>query len=143
MSLPTVTATGRLTRDPETRFLQNGNAVANFSIACNDRRKNQQTGEWEDGDTTFLDVSAWRKLAEYASDKLRKGQLVTVVGKLSSRTYDAQDGSKRTAFQVTAEEIGISIFNRDDSAPAQGGWGQQQAAPQADPWGNQSTQAPF
>ena len=54
MSLPTLTATGNLTAEPELRFTPSGKSVTTFTIACNDRRKDQTTGQWIDGDTTFL-----------------------------------------------------------------------------------------
>ena len=62
MSLPTVTATGRLGADPELRSTQAGHVVATLRVACTDRRRTP-SGDWEDGDTTWLDVTAWRNLA--------------------------------------------------------------------------------
>ena len=92
---------GNLTRDPEMRSTQSGVAVCNFSIAVNRRFKNAN-GEQE---TDFLNVIAWRKLAELCSKYLAKGRKVAVTGSIQTRTYEAKDGSKRTAWDIVADEV--------------------------------------
>lgn len=93
---------GNLTKDPEMRSTQSGVAVCNFSIAVNRRFRNAQTGQQE---TDFLNVIAWRQLAELCSKYLAKGRKVAVMGSIQTRTYEAKDGSKRTAWDIVAEEV--------------------------------------
>ena len=93
---------GNLTRDPEMRSTQAGIPVCNFSIAVNRRFKNAQTGQQE---TDFFNIVAWRQLAELCSRYLAKGRKVAVSGSIQTRTYEAQDGSKRSAFDIVADEV--------------------------------------
>ena len=93
---------GNLTRDPEMRSTQTGIPVCNFSIAVNRRFRNQQTGQQE---TDFFNIVAWRQLAELCSRYLAKGRKVAVTGSIQTRSYEAQDGSKRTAFDIVADEV--------------------------------------
>ena len=88
---------GNLTRDPEMRSTQSGVPVCNFSIAVNRRFRNAQTGQQE---TDFLNIVAWRQLAELCGRYLTKGRKVAVTGSIQTRTYEAQDGSKRSAFDI-------------------------------------------
>lgn len=83
---------GNLTKDPEMRSTQSGVAVCNFSIAVNRRFRNAQTGQRE---TDFLNVIAWRQLAELCAKYLAKGRKVAIAGSIQTRTYEAKDGSKR------------------------------------------------
>lgn len=92
---------GNLTRDPEMRSTQSGVAVCNFSIAVNRRFKNAN-GEQE---TDFLNVIAWRQLAELCGKYLAKGRKVAVTGSIQTRQYEAKDGSKRTAWDIVADEV--------------------------------------
>ena len=93
---------GNLTRDPEMRSTSTGIPVCNFSIAVNRRFKNAQTGQQE---TDFFNIVAWRQLAELCGRYLAKGRKVAVFGSIQTRTYEAQDGSKRTAFDIVADEV--------------------------------------
>ena len=93
---------GNLTRDPEIRTTASGVSVCRFSIAVNRRYKNPQTGQTE---TDYFNIVAWRQLAELCSKYLAKGRKVAVFGALQSRTYETQDGSKRTAVDVVADEV--------------------------------------
>lgn len=90
-----------LTRDPEMRSTQSGVVVCNFTIAVNRRFKNAN-GEQE---TDFLNVIAWRQLAELCGKYLAKGRKVAVTGSIQTRTYEAKDGSKRTAWDIVADEV--------------------------------------
>lgn len=92
---------GNLTRDPEMRSTQSGVVVCNFTIAVNRRFKNAN-GEQE---TDFLNVIAWRQLAELCGKYLAKGRKVAVTGSIQTRTYEAKDGSKRTAWDIVADEV--------------------------------------
>ena len=93
---------GNLTRDPEMRSTSTGIPVCNFSIAVNRRFKNAQTGQQE---TDFFNIVAWRQLAELCGRYLAKGRKVAVFGSIQTRTYEAQDGSKRSAFDIVADEV--------------------------------------
>lgn len=106
---------GNLTKDPEMRSTQSGVAVCNFSIAVNRRFRNQQTGQQE---TDFLNVIAWRQLAELCSKYLAKGRKVAVAGSIQTRTYEAKDGSKRTAWDIVADEVEFLSANQNSGAPS-------------------------
>lgn len=95
---------GNLTKDPEMRSTQSGVAVCNFTIAVNRRFRNQQTGQQE---TDFLNVIAWRQLAELCNKYLVKGRKVAVTGSIQTRTYEAKDGSKRSVKQVRAHLLAL------------------------------------
>ena len=102
-----VTLIGNLVRDPELRFTAGGDAVANFTIAVNERIK--QGNDWVDGETSYYDITAWRKLGEQATEHLTKGSRAIVVGKMKIDKYEAKDGTPRSKIVVTADEIGIGI----------------------------------
>lgn len=117
MSLPTVTIIGaRLTADPELRFTPAGAAVANFTVACNDRQLDKTTNEWKDGEATFLNCAVWRDQAENVAEQLTKGALVNVYGKLKQRTYETREGEKRTVYEVDVEEVSLSLKWKPKSA---------------------------
>ena len=106
---------GNLTRDPEMRSTQSGVAVCNFSIAVN-RRFKKENGEQE---TDFLNVVAWRQLAELCNKYLAKGRKVAVTGSIQTRQYEAKDGSKRTAWDIVAEEVEfLTPQNQQSSTPS-------------------------
>lgn len=108
MSLPIVTVIGTVTAQPELKFIPSGKAVANFSIAANSRRKNKDTGEWEDGDTTFLRANVWGEYAENIAETLEKGSRVIATGQLKQRSWE-KEGNKQTSFELEVEEIGPSL----------------------------------
>ena len=92
---------GNLVRDPEVRATQSGISVCNFTVAVN-RRFKKENGEQE---TDFLNVIAWRQSAELCGKYLAKGRKVAVTGSIQTRTYEAKDGSKRTAWDIVADEV--------------------------------------
>jgi single-strand DNA-binding protein len=104
----TVELVGNLTRDPELRFTPSGAPVANFGLAVNRRWRNQQSNEWEE-QTSFFDVVAWRDLAENVAESLQRGTRVIVVGRLEQRSWETQEGEKRSKVEVIADEIGPSL----------------------------------
>lgn len=108
MTLPAVTVIGRLTSDPELRWTASGLAVANFTIASNDRRKNA-AGEWEDSPATFLRCSIWRNIAENAAESLHRGDEVIAVGRLKERSFETKTGEKRSVMELDLEAIGPSL----------------------------------
>lgn len=114
---------GNLTRDPQMRVTQSGVAVCSFSIAVNRRFKNQQTGQQE---VDYISITAWRQLAELCGKYLRKGRKVAVNGSIKTRTYEAKDGSKRSTFDVVADEV--EFLSPSGQAQAGGGEGGMAAA---------------
>ncbi len=106
MSAP-ITLTGRVVADPELKFGQNGNAVLNLRVVTSARRKTDEG--WQDVDTTFWRVAAFRQLAENAAESLSKGDGVIVVGKVKSREWSDKDGNKQVSWEVTADNIGLDL----------------------------------
>ena len=103
-----VTVTGNATREPELRFTPSGQAVANFGIAVNRRWQNRQTQEWEE-QVSFFDVTAWAQLAENAAETISKGTRVTVSGRLDQRSWENQDGDKRSKIEIVADDVAVSL----------------------------------
>lgn len=103
MSINRVCISGNLTRSPELRALASGTSVLDFGVAVNDRRKNPQTGEWDDV-PNFVDCSTFGKRAESLSKYLSRGQKVTVAGKLHYSSWE-KDGQKRSKLSVIADEV--------------------------------------
>jgi single-strand DNA-binding protein len=102
LSINKVMITGRLTRDPETRYLQSGTAVTTIGMAVN-RRFQDKNGEWRD-ETMFIDVEAWGKLAERCAESMKKGQPVFVEGRLKQDTWE-RDGQKRSVIRISADTV--------------------------------------
>jgi single-strand DNA-binding protein len=104
MSINRVVISGNLTRDPELRATGSGMNVLKMGVAVNDRRKNQQTGEWEDY-ANFVDVTMFGARAEAVSRFLSKGSKVAIEGKLRWSQWESQQGDKRSKLEVVADEI--------------------------------------
>ena len=104
----TVELIGNITRDPELRFTPSGAAVANFGLAVNRRWRNQQTNEWEE-QVSFFDIVCWRELAENVAESLTKGSRIMVAGRLDQRSWETDNGEKRSKVEVVADEIGPSL----------------------------------
>lgn len=97
---------GHLGRDPEMKFLDNGTAIAKFSIAVTDKRSKEP-------ETTWFDVSVFGKQAESTGQYLAKGRPALVEGRMRSRKYTAKDGSERTAWEVLADRV-VFLGSRND-----------------------------
>ena len=124
-----VTLVGNITRDPELRFTPSGQPTATFGLAVNRRWQNKQNNEWEEA-TSFFDVVCWREMAENASESLAKGSRVIVTGRLEQRSWETQEGDKRSKVEVVADEIGPSlrwataeVKKNDRRGPGDGGGG--------------------
>jgi single-strand DNA-binding protein len=102
-----VTLTGNLTDDPELRFTPNGVAVANFRLAVDQRV--WDAGGWKDGESSYFRVNVWRDQAEHISRSLHKGARCVIVGRLKSRSWGTPEGQRRSAVEVDAEEVGMSL----------------------------------
>jgi len=99
----TVTVVGNVTRDPELRFTQGGMAVANFGLAWN---KKKQDGEDE---VSFFDVSCFRSLAENVAESITKGSRVIIYGTLSQRSWENQEGERRSKVEIIADDVAPSL----------------------------------
>lgn len=143
---PTITVVGNLTADPELRFTPSGAAVVNFTVASTPRTFDRQANDWKEGETLFLRCSQWRDAAENVAESLTKGTRVIVTGRLVARSWETQEGEKRTVTEIQVDEVGPSLryatakvtkATRTQGGQAQGGgWAPQ--APQGqrggDPW---------
>ena len=103
-----VTLVGNCTRDPELRFTSSGQAVATFGLAVNRRWQNRQTNEWEE-QVSFFDVTCWAQLGENVSESITKGTRVVVTGRLDQRSWETNDGEKRSKIEIVADEIAPSL----------------------------------
>lgn len=112
---------GRLTRDPELKYTPNGTAVATFSLAVN-RKFNRD-------ETDFIDIVAWRGLAENCANYLGKGRMAAVEGRLQIRTFEGKDGQKRKATEVVADDV--RFLDKGVSGPVANSHASQR---ETDPW---------
>ena len=103
-----VTVTGNATREPELRYTPSGQSVASFGLAVNRRWQNRQTQEWEES-TSFFDVTCWSQLAENAAESVGRGTRVTVTGRLDQRSWENQDGDKRSKVEIVADDVAVSL----------------------------------
>jgi single-strand DNA-binding protein len=99
--------------EPELRFSQTGTAILRLRVVSSDRKKNDATGEWEDSDTLWLDVTAFNKLAENCAESITKGDLVLIQGKLRTEEWtDRESGDKRSKIAMIADVIAASLVFR-------------------------------
>lgn len=113
MSINRVTISGNLTREPEVRQTPSGYEILNIGVAVNDRRKNQQSGEWEDV-ANFVDVVVFGKRASSLSKILTKGMKVCIDGKLRYSSWE-KDGQRRSKLEVIADDVDIMQRRGDGS----------------------------
>ena len=116
-----LTIVGNLTADPELRTTGTGTQVCGFTIASTPRAWNRQANQYEDGQSLFMRCSAWRDLAGHCAQSLSKGMRVIATGRLSQRSYQAQDGTNRTVVEMTVDEIGPSLRYATAQVTKQGG----------------------
>jgi single-strand DNA-binding protein len=134
----TVTLVGNVTRDPELRFTPTGQAKMTLGLAVNRRWQNRSTSEWEE-QTSFFNVVAWRDLAENVAESIQKGARVVVTGRLEQRSWETENGEKRSVVEVSADEIAASmrwatvdvrkVDRRDGSGGGQASAGPSQSRP--------------
>ena len=123
-TINSVVVVGNLTRDPELRHTPSGMAVCSLRVAVNTRRKDAATGEWGEK-PNYFDVTVWGQQGESCAQYLSKGRQVGVQGRLEWREWDAQDGTKRQAVEVVADNVQF-LGSRDGG----GEGGGQQFVPQ-------------
>lgn len=104
MSINRVNITGNLTREPELRATAGGTQMLAFGVAVNDRRRNQQTGEWEDS-PNFVDCIVFGSRAEAVSRFISKGSKVAIEGKLRYSAWETKEGQRRSKLEVVVDEI--------------------------------------
>jgi single-strand DNA-binding protein len=112
-----VIITGNLTRDPELRSLPSGNSVCSLRVACNGRRRNPQTQQWEDV-PNYFDVTVWGAQGENCKKYLAKGRPVAIDGRLQWREW-GEEGAKRQAVDIVAENVQF-LGGRDDAGGGNG-----------------------
>ena len=103
-----VTLVGNVTRDPEIRYTPSGQTVATFGLAVNRRWQNKQNNEWEE-QVSFFDVKCWAQMAENVSESVQKGTRVVVTGRLEQRSWETDNGDKRSKIEVVADEVAPSL----------------------------------
>lgn len=128
MSINRVSISGNVTRDPELKHTQGGQAILTFSVAVNDRKKNPQTGAWEDY-PNFIDCTLWGSRAEAVAKFMAKGTKVAIDGKLHYSSWE-RDGQRRSKIEVYVDEI--EFLSRQQG---QQGAPRAQYAPQGAPQG--------
>lgn len=113
--LNSITVAGRLTREGETRYLPNGNAVFNFSIAIDDGYWDKQSNQWV-STPVFMDVTVWGKQAEKLNSEVKKGSPVIVEGKLKQRAYTAKDGQNKRITEIVASRVSCLEYSGEMQA---------------------------
>ena len=113
-----VIITGNLTRDPETRSTGSGSTVCSLRVACNGRRRNPQTQDWEDA-PNYFDVSVWGAQVENCQRYLSKGRGIAVDGRLQWREWTDKEGNKRQSVDIVADSVQF-LGGRDDAGNGNG-----------------------
>ena len=106
MANPMITIVGRVGSEPETV----GSNGLRFRVATNDRVKNDTTGEWEDKNTSWWTIKAWRTLAEQSKSVIKKGMEVIIVGKIYEESWTDKEGVKRTSYEINADSISVTAY---------------------------------
>lgn len=104
-----ITVCGTATRDPELRYTAGGRGVASFGVAVNDRYFDKTADKWVDGEASFFNVTAWGALGENAAQSVTKGTRVVVTGKMKQRSWETDEGEKRTVWDLVADDLGPSL----------------------------------
>ena len=105
-SLNKILIAGNCTADPDVRYTQSGAAMTRFRIASSRYYRDQNSSDWKE-ETTFVGVVAWRQLGERLGDQLKKGTPVLVEGRLDSRSWEGEDGQKRSIIEITADRVQV------------------------------------
>ncbi|MDE3065160.1 MAG: single-stranded DNA-binding protein [Acidobacteriota bacterium] len=103
-----ITVVGNVTRDPELKFLNSGQAAVRISVAVNRRWQNRQTQEWEER-VSYFEVAGYGQMAENAANSISKGTRVIVTGRLEQRSWETEAGEKRSIVEINADEIAPSL----------------------------------
>lgn len=123
-----VTLVGRLGKDPELRYSPSGQAVARFSLATDENRKDPQ-GNWTQ-ETTWHNIVLFGQTAERAGEMLKKGNLVYIEGRISQRQWEDKEGQKRTSFEILGSVLrNLTPRSHSESAGESGGSASQVTPP--------------
>lgn len=143
MSINRVNISGNLTRDPEMRQTAGGTQILQFGVAVNDRRRNPQTGEWEDT-PNFVDCVVFGSRAEPLSRFLSRGTKVAIEGKLRYSAWETKDGQRRSKLEVVVDDLEFFSPRSDQGGQSghQQGSGYQQGGHQQGSGYQQAQQAP-
>ena len=137
--LPIVTVDdATVVNDPELRFAASGTAVGSFRIVANSRKKNEQ-GEWVDDKVLWLRVSCFGQLAENCAESLRKGDSVSVTGRLQTNEWETESGEKRSSTELSAYTVAASLKFRT-IRHGEGKVERKAASDPQDPWASGTTQ---
>jgi single-strand DNA-binding protein len=109
LNATSVTMVGRLVSDVETRVVPTGDKVANFRMACQERRYDKELDLWQDGDRMYVDVACWRRLADGVGASLSKGNQVVVIGRLKIDEYVTKEGAHRQRPRIDARAVGPDL----------------------------------
>ena len=114
MANPTITLVGRLGQDP----VQIGDNGLRLRLVTNDRVKNEETGKYEDAATSWWTIKAWGRLADQSRNSIKKGQELTVIGKIYEENWTDKTGTNRSSYEVRADSIAITTYsiNKERSA---------------------------
>ena len=149
-----ITIIGNLVDDPELRFTPAGQPVARFRVASTPRFRDQNSGEWKDGESLFMTCNVWRQAAENVAESLQRGMRVIVSGRLRQRSYETKEGEKRTVYEIEVDEVGPSLRNASakvvkssratgQGSGGQGGYGSSGGRTSEDPWASEPADSGF
>lgn len=108
MPLPVVQIVGNLTMDPELRMTKSQKQVASLRVACSDRKRTE-SGDWVDGETLYINVTAWNATALHTVETVKKGDTVIVSGKLKQNEYVDKEGVTKVSYEVQADYVGAEL----------------------------------
>lgn len=133
-----ITIVGNAVEDAELRFTPSGAALAKFRVASTPRHFDKASGQFRDGEALFLQVVVWRQMAENVGESVTKGTRLVVTGRLKQRSYETREGEKRTAYEIEADEVAISLkfatAKANRMSRTSGGQGAAPSGNAADPW---------
>lgn len=143
MPLPRIGMECRAAADPELRFGQSGVAVCRLRLVASDRRKNQQTNEWEDGDSLWINATCFKQLAENVAESVHKGDALVVTGKIKTDQWETQSGEKRSANVLVLDTVAADMKWR--AIPHGDGQARRSSQPATDAWSTagQPDEPPF
>lgn len=107
MANPTITLVGRLGQDP----VQIGDNGLRLRLVTNDRVKNEETGKYEDAATSWWTIKVWGRLADQSRNSIKKGQELTIVGKIYEENWTDKTGTNRSSYEVRADSIAVTTYS--------------------------------
>jgi len=112
MANPTITLVGRLGQDPAPI----GESGLRLRLVTNDRKKNEETGKYEDAATSWWTIKVWGELAKQTRNSIKKGQELTVVGTIYEENWTDKTGTNRTSYEINARSIGVTTYSLSKEA---------------------------